>query len=208
MRGPGATFAINDFNHHNPGIIGGGLLANEFYKTPYLFSNFRPPGAASWGREHKDFQRENFFRYTQMFGPIQEMPMHNNRIVLYRKRKDFWGMPIVGFMGDRHPLDFEHTKFLADRAEEIMIEAGAAKVWKRYGGRGPSPGGQHQAGTCRMGDDPTKSVVNRYGQVHDIENLYVADGGPFVTGAGFNPALTIMAMGYWVSHHILNRTKV
>ena len=117
-------------------------------------------------------------------------------------------MPIVGFMGDRHPLDFEHTKFLADRAEEILIEAGASTVWKRYGGRGPSPGGQHQAGTCRMGDDPAKSVVNRYGQVHDIENLYVADGGHFVTGAGFNPALTIMAMGYWVSHHILKGTKV
>lgn len=208
MRGPGATFGISDYNHHNPGIIGGGLLTNEFYKTPYIFSNFRPPGSIRWGKEHKDFQRENFFRYTGMHGPIQEMPMHGNRVVAYRKRKDYWGMPVVGFKGARHPLDFEHCKFLTDRAEEILIEAGASKTWKRIGGRGFSTGGQHQVGTCRMGDDPGNSVVNRYGQVHDIDNLYVADGGSFVTGAGFNPALTIMAMGYWVSHHIVNKTKV
>jgi choline dehydrogenase-like flavoprotein len=207
MRGPGATFAINDFNHHNPGIIGGGLLANEFYRTPYLFSNFRPPRSASWGIGHKDFQRKNFFRYTQMMGPIQEMPMHDNRVVAYKERKDFWGTPIVGFKGARHPLDAEHCKFLAQKADEILIEAGASVTWQKGGGRGFSTGGQHQVGTCRMGDDPAKSVVNRYGQVHDIENLYVADGGPLVTNAGFNPALTIMAMGYWVSHHILNKSK-
>jgi choline dehydrogenase-like flavoprotein len=57
MAGPGATFAICDFNHHNEGIIGGGLLANEFYNLPYSFTRFRPPGEASWGLKHKEFQK-------------------------------------------------------------------------------------------------------------------------------------------------------
>jgi choline dehydrogenase-like flavoprotein len=49
------------------------------------------------------------------------------------------------------------------------------------------------------------SVVNRYGQVHDIDNLYVADASTFVTNAGFNPALTIMAQGYWIGEHLVKK---
>jgi choline dehydrogenase-like flavoprotein len=63
-------------------------------------------------------------------------------------------------------------------------------------------GGQHQAGTCRMGNDPATSVTNRYGQVHQIDNLFIADGSLHVTNGGFNPALTIMALAYWVSDYI------
>jgi choline dehydrogenase-like flavoprotein len=205
MAGPGATFAICDFNHHNDGIIGGGLLANEFYKLPNAFSKFRPPNSASWGLEHKEFQRKNFFRYVNLFGPIQEMPNFEARVVLYDKIKDHWGMPVVAGMGGRHPLDAEHCKFLADKAEKIILEAGAEKVWKIPGGQPLLQPGSHQVGTCRMGDDPAKSVVNRYGQVHDIDNLFVADGSVFVTAGGFNPALTIMALGYWIGDHIAKK---
>jgi choline dehydrogenase-like flavoprotein len=68
-------------------------------------------------------------------------------------------------------------------------------------------GGQHQAGTCRMGNDPQTSVTNRYGQVHEIDNLFVADASLHVTNGGFNPALTIMALGYWVGNYIKNEWK-
>ena len=53
-----------------------------------------------------------------------------------------------------------------------------------------------------MGDDPKASVTNRFGQVHQIDNLFVADGSLHVTNGGFNPVLTIMALAYWVSDHI------
>jgi len=202
--GPGATTAICDYNHYNEGIIGGGLLCNEFYPLPYKFSKIRPPKSARWGAEHKEFQRTNFFRYCGLHGPIQEMPNFNSRVVAYDKQRDFWGSPIVGLSGTRHPLDHEHCKFLTARAEDILKEAGATQTWQRVGGTGQS-GGSHQAGTCRMGDDPTTSVVNRYGQMHDIDNLYVADASTFVTNAGFNPALTIMAMGYWIGDHMVRK---
>ena len=54
-----------------------------------------------------------------------------------------------------------------------------------------------------MGADPTASVTNRTGQVHDIDNLFLADASLHVTNGGFNPVLTIMTLGYWVSHHII-----
>jgi choline dehydrogenase-like flavoprotein len=58
-----------------------------------------------------------------------------------------------------------------------------------------------------MGNDPKTSVTNKYGQVHDIDNLFVADGSLHVTNGGFNPVLTIMALGYWVSDYIKKEWK-
>jgi choline dehydrogenase-like flavoprotein len=209
--GPGATFGLCDFNHHIDGMIGGGLLANEFNRMPYLFSQTRPPGAARWGKEHKDFQTNNFKKMGELHGPIQEMPMYESRVTVDESVRDFWGIPVVALSGNRHPLDHEHCKFLSARAEEIIREAGAIKTWQSIGGRGGPSGGQHQCGTTRMGNDPKTSVVNKYGQVHEIDNLFVADGSIMVTGGGFNPVLTINALGYWVGDHIVksrNRLEI
>ena len=207
--GPGATFGLSDFNHHNEGIIGGGLLCNEFNAMPYLYTGIRPPGSARWGREHKDFQMRNIKRTAGLHGPIQEMPNFTSKVSVDPGVKDYWGIPVVALSGSRHHLDHEHCKWLSGKAEEIIKEAGAAFTWQSVGGRGLS-GGQHQAGTARMGNDPKTSVVNRYGQVHNIDNLFVADGSLCVTNAGYNPVLTIMALGYWVSDYIVrswNGTK-
>ncbi|MGC9342394.1 MAG: GMC family oxidoreductase [Bacteroidales bacterium] len=201
--GPGATFGICDFNHHNEGIIGGGLLANEFNRMPYLFSQTRPPGSARWGKEHKAYQVNNIKKTAELHGPIQEMPKYDIRVFIDPTVKDFWGIPVLAMSGTRHPLDHEHCKFLSSKAEEILIEAGAAYTWQAVGGKGGPSGGQHQCGTIRMGNDPETSIVNKYGQVHDIDNLFVADASVFVTGGGFNPVLTIMAMGYYVSDFIV-----
>ncbi len=76
--GPGASIAVCDYNHHNQGIIGGGLLANEFNRLPYLYTGIRPQGARRWGKEHKDFQRYTYLRNSQVVGPIQEMPVYDS----------------------------------------------------------------------------------------------------------------------------------
>jgi choline dehydrogenase-like flavoprotein len=54
-----------------------------------------------------------------------------------------------------------------------------------------------------MGDDPKTSVTNRYGQIHDAQNVFVVDGSLHVTNGGFNPALTIMALAYPASDYIV-----
>jgi choline dehydrogenase-like flavoprotein len=199
--GPGATIAISDFSHHNPGIIGGGILANEFTRLPYFFTGIRPPGSPKWGKAHKEFQRKYFRKNAQVVGPIQEMPFFDSRVQIDPSVKDYWGIPVVRLSGHRHPKDVEGCEFLSSKAEMILKEAGASYTWQGVGGRGLS-GGQHQAGTCRMGDDPQTSVVDKYGRVHETPNLFVADASLHVTNGGFNPALTIMALGYWVAEHI------
>ena len=204
--GPGACLAICDFNHDNPGLVGGGLLANEFIRMPYLFTGIRPPGAKGWGLEHKKFQKKYFKHHAQAVGPIQEMPMFDARVQVDPDVKDYWGMPVARLSGHRHPYDLELTDFLSRKAEMWMKECGAIQTWRHQPGISLS-GGQHQAGTCRMGDDPKTSVTNKYGQVWDIDNLFIADASLHVTNGGFNPALTILALGYWVGDYIAKEWK-
>jgi choline dehydrogenase-like flavoprotein len=204
--GAGATIGISDFNHGNPGLRGGGLLANEFIRLPYLFSRQRPPDAPRWGHEHKAFQRKYFRRSITVLGPVQEMPVFDCRIDVDPTVTDHWGIPVARLSGRRHPHDLEIGRFLASKAELWLKETGATRTWLRLPGTGVS-GGQHQAGTCRMGQDPKTSVVNRYCQLHDVDNVFVVDGSVHVTNGGFNPALTIMAVAYWASKHIVSGWK-
>ena len=201
--GPSATFGLCDFVHNVDGMIGGGMIANEFNRMPYLFSQTRPPGEARWGKGHKEFQVKNFRRMSELHGPVQEMPMYDARVMVDDKVKDHWGIPVAAITGTRHPVDHENCKFLSARAEEILKEAGAYRTWQSVGGRGDTGGFQHQCGTTRMGHDPEKSVVDKHGKVHGIDNLYVADGSLMVTGGGFNPVLTINALGYYVANEIV-----
>ena len=202
--GPGASVAIGDFSHHNPGIIGGGVLCNEFNRLPYAFTNLRPPQSPTWGLEHKKFQQKNYKRIAQVIGPYQEIPDFNGRVDVDPVVKDFWGIPVARISGAKHLKNSEGTAFMAGKAELWLREAGAQETWQTgvINGKVPVSGGQHQAGTCRMGNDPKTSVCDRFGRVHAVPNLFVADGSLHVTNGGFNPALTIMAMGYRVGGYI------
>jgi len=200
--GPGASVAISDFAHNNPGITGGAMLANEFIQMPYAFTGTRPPGSPHWGRGHKDFQQENYKRYAGIRGPVQEMPNFESRVEVSQDVRDHWGMPVARISGFKLDEDIKTAHFIADKAVEWLEAAGAAKIWKSIPGTGVS-GSQHQSGTCRMGDDPQTSVTDKYGRVHEVDNLFVADGSLHVTNGAFNPVLTIMALGYWVSNYIV-----
>ena len=73
--GPGASIAICDYNHGNPGLAGGAMLANEFIRLPYQFMTQVPPWVPRWGLEHKEFVRNAYRRTIAVMGPVQEMPL-------------------------------------------------------------------------------------------------------------------------------------
>ena len=200
--GPGAGIAICDFNHGNPGLKGGAMLANEFIRLPIHLLGMLPPGTPRWGIDHKNAMRKLYLHTVTVQGPTQEMPVWDSRVQLDPRVKDRWGIPVLRISGSRHPHTIEIGKAMAEKAALWLRGAGAAQVWLKLPGRGVS-GGQHQAGTCRMGDDPKTSVVNRYCQVHDAGNVFVIDGSVHVANGGFNPVLTIMANAYRASEHIV-----
>lgn len=204
--GPGASIAIADYNHGNPGLAGGAMLANEFIRLPYQFMGQVPPWVPRWGKEHKEFVRDAYRKTIVIMGPVQEMPLADARVQLDAKVKDHWGIPVARLSGGRHPHTIEIGRYIATKAEDWLKEAGAVQTWKRAPAKTLS-GGQHQAGTCRMGSDPKTSVVDRDCRLHDVENVYVIDASVHVTNGGFNPVLTILANAYRTSERLLQSWK-
>jgi choline dehydrogenase-like flavoprotein len=200
--GPGASIAICDFNHGNSGLRGGAMLANEFIRLPIQFTGVTPPETPRWGRAHKNYMRQFYRRSIAVMGPVQEMPVFDARVQLDPRVKDFWGIPVARLSGGRHPHSVEVARAVVMKAEEWLREAGAIRTWTNVPGLELS-GGQHQAGTCRMGNDPRTSVVDRNCRIHEADNIYLADASVHVTNGGFNPALTILANAYRVAAAII-----
>jgi choline dehydrogenase-like flavoprotein len=204
--GPGASVAICDFNHGNPGLRGGAMLANEFIRLPIQFTGMTPPDTPRWGAGHKDYMRLFYRRSIAVMGPVQEMPVFEARAELDPRVKDFWGIPVARLSGGRHPHSVEVARAVVVKAAEWLQEAGAIRTWTNVPGLELS-GGQHQAGTCRMGNDPRTSVVDRNCRIHEADNIYLADASVHVTNGGFNPALTILANAYRVAAAIVKEHR-
>jgi choline dehydrogenase-like flavoprotein len=150
--------------------------------------------------------RKAYSQIVSARGPVQEIPVWDARVQVDPKVKDYWGIPVARFSGGRHLHTIEICKFLSRQAARWVEATGATGIWRDVPGRGLS-GGQHQAGTCRMGDDARTSVVDKHCRVHDVDNLFVADASVHVTNGGFNPVLTIMAIAYRASAHILEASS-
>jgi choline dehydrogenase-like flavoprotein len=205
--GPGASIAVSDYNHGTPGLCGGGMLANEFIRLPIHMIDRMPPGTPRWGLGHKQGMRDWHKRTIAVMGPTQQIPTADGRVTLDPTVKDKWGLPVVRLSGNVHPHTFEIGEVQAKRAEAWLKEAGA--IHTSVGAHRPESvsAGQHQAGTCRMGDDPKGSVVNRCCQIHDVDNVFIIDSSVHVTNGGFNPALTIMAVAYYASDALVRNWK-
>ncbi len=203
--GPGPNIATLEFNHGNEGIVGGGMLCDEFVAMPLHFLlNDRPAWIPSWGKAHKDWMRMAYRHALQVRGPIHEIPSSASRVTLSSDIKDSNGLPVARLSGTTHRESLKIAEFMRRKAEIWLKEAGAREIWSFPTTLGLSAG-QHQAGTCRMGHDRTNSVVDESCRVHGHDNLFIADGSVHVTNGGFNPVLTIMALAFRTSEGILNR---
>jgi choline dehydrogenase-like flavoprotein len=201
--GPGVSTATVRFNHGNDGVVGGAMLADEFIVLPAIFwARYLPPGLPRWGLANKRFMRESYTRVMRVTGPVQEIPSPNARVTVDPAVRDRWGIPVARLSGASHPETVRTATFMAERAREWLRASGAVQVWGAPPGLRLS-GGQHQAGTCRMGEDPRASVVDPWCRVHGHDNLYIADGSVHVTNGGFNPVLTIMALAYRMAEAIV-----
>jgi choline dehydrogenase-like flavoprotein len=194
--GPGVSIATTAFNHGNPGIVGGGMLADDFVQPPVIFfKNVLPPELRRWGHEAKDFMREHFHNVLRVAGPVHEIPNADARVSVAGDVRDRWGLPVAKLSGRVHGETVRTAGFMHERAKDWLMASGAKRTW----GVAPNPGlsgGQHQAGTCRMGTDPAHSVTDTRGRVWGHDNLFIADGSVHPTNGGFNPVLTIMAMAF------------
>ncbi len=171
------------------------------------------PGAYSkylvhgWGKSHKDQMREYFGRTLHLFAIGEQHPHPNNQVKLDPTERDGFGLPVSQLATQLHANELEMLNFMAIRGKAI---SNAARV-KRVLGEASAydlSGITHMGGTCRMGSDPQRSVVNQFCQSHDVPNLFVVDASCFVTqGGGDSPSLTIQALALRAGEYLAKEAR-
>jgi choline dehydrogenase-like flavoprotein len=161
-----------------------GYVLISYMMTPITYANL---SGSMYGPELKQFLKD--YAYTAAWWAHAEgLPSETNAVTLDPDVKDARGLPVARLTYEWSENDVKLAAAARDKAAEMMRASGARKVTigLNYGA--------HAMGSCRMGDDPSASVVDSYCRSHDVPNLYVCDTSVFVTGSGVNPTLTAMAI--------------
>ena len=125
---------------------------------------------------------------------------------------DRWGIPVLRFHWKWSDHEYLQAKHMQETCRALLAAMGGEAFTPMPGrdeGFGLYDGGRiiHEVGGTRMGDDADSSVVNRWCQAHEVKNLFVADGGPFVSQADKNPTWTILALAMRTANYIVTQRK-
>jgi choline dehydrogenase-like flavoprotein len=200
------TRVVHDFDDSNPkrGYYGGGGLDGRIGPQPTWWAIRTATEGPSWGSAFKARLRE-FPRSMQVACHGTSLPVASNSVTLDPEVKDAWGLPAIRVTYKDHPDDLANARFLQDRGAEILEAAGALRVTK-------APVTEqtfalHLLGTCRMGNNPATSVVDKYHRCHDVPNLFLCDGSSLVTSGRGQPTMTIQALAFRAGEHIARLAK-
>ena len=142
----------------------------------------------------------------------ESIPQFNNRCELDPEVVDQWGIPVLRFDYHWTGHEINQARHMQDTMEALLEASGGIPLGNKPGAEedyGLTKPGEiiHEVGTTRMGDDPATSVTNRFGQLHDAGNVFVADAGTFVSQADKNPTWTILALAWRQSDYIIEQMR-
>lgn len=196
----GTTMAgiVTDESRHDPsrGFVGGYEMETISIGLPFMAA-FLDPGA--WGREFTS-ALDSYEYMAGMWLVGEDMPQESNRITLSGSVKDQWGNPVANVHFDDHPNDIAMRNHAYKQGAAIYEAVGAVRTFPTT----PYPS-THNLGTCRMSENPRDGVCNKWGQTHDIKNLFISDGSQFTTGGAENPTLTIVALAMRQADYIADQ---
>jgi len=196
-RGARQAGFIRDEHAHNPGRgFAGGYLMELAGMTPSFHGGF-----ADWGADAGSWM-EQFAHGAGMFMVGADPPQESNRITLHPTDKDSRGLPVPVLSYAEHPNTVAMKRHAAQQAHQVYGALGATDIRDNTDQLG---GGCHNMGVARMSADARDGVTNRWGQAHDVPNLFVSDGSQFSTSAAPNPTLTIVALAIRQADHIAER---
>jgi choline dehydrogenase-like flavoprotein len=139
-----------------------------------------------WGAELRRLMLDaNYYAGIGIVGEV--LPQRSNEVRLHRTEHDQYGLPVPHVLFEYHENDRRLITHAIKQMERIMVAAGGTDVWS-------ADRTAHLLGTCRMGLDPSDSVVGTDCRAHDVPNLFICDGSVFSTGTAVNPSLTIEAI--------------
>ncbi len=165
------------------------------------------PAGGGWGKQLKDDYRR-YYGSTLGFSGRGEMVSNEDCYCeIDPGVVDQFGIPVLRFHWKWSDYEHLQVKHMQETFRALIAELGGTPWNEMPGadrGYGITAGGEiiHELGTTRMGSDPSASVLNGWCQAHDVRNLFVADGAPFVTQSDKNPTWTILALSWRTSEHI------
>ena len=147
-----------------------------------------------------------------MAGRGESIPREENRCEIDKEKVDKYGIPVLKFHYKWSEEEVKQAAHMQDTFEEMIHSMGGVPMGTKPGKESSygleNPGRIiHEVGTTRMGDDPKSSVLNKYNQSHDVPNLFVMDGGAFVSQADKNPTWTILALAWRASDYLAEELK-
>lgn len=183
-----------------------------FGYNPNELNRFFGLKVGGYGDKLREDVKKYYGSTIGLSGRGEAIPRKDNYCEIDPDTKDKWGIPVLKFRYKWSDYEIKQVKHMHDTFEELAHNMGGIALGNKptkeqnYGISAP---GEiiHEVGTTRMGDDPYNSVVNKYERLHDVDNVYVVDGGPFVSQADKNPTWTIMALSWRTSEYIIDQLK-
>ncbi len=167
----------------------------------------RPRGGGGYGAELKDDYRRYYGAFAGVSARGEMIARYDNYCEIDPNTVDRFGIPVLRFnvtWSDEEYNQMKHAHIAGRELFEAMGGRATSPMPTREQGYGILTPGRiiHEVGTVRMGDDPSKSALNKYCQAHDAKNVFVADAAPFVSQAHKNTTWTILAMAMRTAEHI------
>jgi choline dehydrogenase-like flavoprotein len=172
----------------------------------------RYPNAGGYGKSLKDDYRRLYGATVGFSGRGEMIPNENSYCEIDPEVVDRWGIPVLRFHWKWSEHEYNQVRHMQQTFRAIVEDMGGkamSTMPTREQEFGIAPGGRiiHELGTTRMGKDPGSSCLNSNCQAHEVKNLFVTDGGPFVSQADKNPTWTILALAWRTSDYITDQRK-
>ncbi|MEO8293892.1 MAG: GMC family oxidoreductase [Gemmatimonadota bacterium] len=170
------------------------------------------PEGGGYGASLKNQYRKYYGATVGFSGRGEMIPNENSYCEIDSNVVDRWGIPVLRFHWKWSDYEYKQVKHMQETFRSLIAEMGG-KVFDPMPsadhGYGIANGGSiiHELGVVRMGNNPGSSVLNKYCQAHEVKNLFVTDGGPFVSQADKNPTWTILALAMRTSEYIVSQRK-
>ena len=188
--------------------VGGGLGPPSY---GFMGGIHNYPNSGGYGAKLKEDYRRYYGASISFSGRGEQIPNDKCYTELDPTVVDQWGIPVLRFHWEWTDHELNQVKHMQETFRALITEMGGtpSPMPTKEQGYGIAAGGRiiHELGGIRMGSDPKTSALNGNCQAHDCKNLFVTDGGPFVTQADKNPTWTILALAWRTSDYIAQQRK-
>jgi len=204
-----AGSAIDDFTSelipdNEAGVLwGAAVMSLPGDMQPVEAFDYMPQHAPRWGRELKDWLRDNFGRLHRMYAQISNLPSPRHYCDLDPNIRDRFGQPALRITHEWDDHDVRAAEYFRRIKERIAQEMDALDWWHITPLRQPFHVTTHDVGLHRMGEDPAASVTDTFGEVHECPGLFALGGGQFPSYGTYNPTLTLQALAYRTADRLL-----